>query len=304
MGRLSRHPDGDAKPNLFIIGAPKCGTSSLYYWLSQHPEVFVTKKKELNHFYAPARRRPISRAKYLGYYSNVKPAHKAIVEVSVWYLFSRIAIDRVLRFNPEARFLVCLRNPAEMLPTLHTQQIYAGLEGEYDLEKAWDLSDERAAGHFSGLKKFVNRGDPSHMAYKLSCRLGAQVADLLEKVDQGRVKFVLLDDIRNDQTAVYRDICRFIGVSDFSASTDLSARNRGQDRRGRKLDRLHAVVNAHGWLKKMVPDSVFEYLTPENLKVAKTAEMSPSFKRKVKRYFAEDVEMLQSLIDRDLSDWR
>jgi len=62
------------KPNLFVLGAPKCGTTSLVHWLGQHSEIFFSPKKEPHYFFSPYRRTPISFEKYQNYF-KMRPQH-------------------------------------------------------------------------------------------------------------------------------------------------------------------------------------------------------------------------------------
>src|SRR5262245_5647184 len=119
------------RPNVFLLGAPKCGTTSLMAWFGQHPEAFASFKfseKEPHHFYSPYGV-PCSREAYEALYEQATPQHKAVIEGSVWYLFGRKAVRPILEYSPEAKFIVCLRNPVDMLPSLHAQKMFSLHEG-------------------------------------------------------------------------------------------------------------------------------------------------------------------------------
>ena len=113
------------KPNFFIIGAPKCGTTSVYSWLKDHPYIFMPDFKEPHHFYSPYGE-PIKREKYENLFMDADMEHFAVGEASVWYLFSGKAIDRILEYEASAKFIVLIRNPIEMAPSLHNHQKNTG----------------------------------------------------------------------------------------------------------------------------------------------------------------------------------
>src|SRR5580698_1501830 len=103
------------KPNFFIVGAPKSGTTSLYDYLKEHPQVFLP-KKELYYFCYDLtfRTPPISENIYLKYYTDANN-QKAVGDASVYYLLSPGAAKKIKDFNPEAKIIVMLRNPIQMV---------------------------------------------------------------------------------------------------------------------------------------------------------------------------------------------
>src|SRR5579859_908594 len=111
------------RPNFFIVGAPKCGTTALNHYLSAHPEIFMA-KKEMHHFGADLKFGPQffrrDRAEYLAEFAGGQ-GRKRVGESSVWYLFSREAAAELKAFNPEARVIIMLREPVAMLHSLFHQ---------------------------------------------------------------------------------------------------------------------------------------------------------------------------------------
>ena len=119
------------KPNFFIIGFPRCGTTSLYNYFKQHPDIFVTSDKELHYFAnglmhelfdgsATKRNKFIlSEQRFLDYYSDVS-GEKIIVNVAPSLILSKKAAEKIYNFNKEAKILVMLRNPLKR-STLHSE---------------------------------------------------------------------------------------------------------------------------------------------------------------------------------------
>ncbi|NOX41803.1 MAG: sulfotransferase domain-containing protein [Alphaproteobacteria bacterium] len=228
-----------------------------------------------------------------------KTSHKYLAEASVWYLYSRSAVDRILKFNPEARFIVCLRNPVDMFASLHPQQVFSGLEGEKDIEKAWNLSDARKAGSFAGIKKIRGKGDPGHMAYQHSCLLGQQVEDLLAKVPRTHVMFLLIEDMRDAPEVVFSDICTFLEIENTASSTDFQVLNTARKPRSRKINKRLE------WLERnrLLPKRWIEKMFKANMSTTGNPPLRPEFREIVRKHFRSDVELLQNLIGRDLSRW-
>src|SRR5438445_6171777 len=101
------------KPNLFIIGAPKCGTTSLADWLRQHPAVFVPAGQNEPNFFNTdhVERFRLTLAEYERLFEAAGNHSKYVCEKSVWYLSSSEAVPNILEYAPAAKFIVCIRNP-------------------------------------------------------------------------------------------------------------------------------------------------------------------------------------------------
>ena len=94
------------KPNFFLVGAPKCGTTFIYNSLREHPDIYLAEQKEL-HFFAPDLYPPnyISEKQYHKTFENAL-SEKIIGEASVWYLYSDVAARLIKEYNSEAKILI------------------------------------------------------------------------------------------------------------------------------------------------------------------------------------------------------
>src|SRR4026207_705955 len=125
------------KPNFFIVGAPKSGTTSLYFYLKSHPQVFLPRRKELLffcddlHFTYPI----LNEQQFLDYYREVKDK-QAAGEVSVWNLYSKKAAQNIFHFNPDSGIIAILRHPVDMLYALHSNYVFNNNETITDFENA------------------------------------------------------------------------------------------------------------------------------------------------------------------------
>src|ERR1700754_1059971 len=110
-------------------------------------------------------------------------------EGSPSYISSDVAIDELERHLPDARYIVRVRNPMEMLPSYHQRLVYLLDETEKDLATAWRLQDERGLGR--GIPRRCR--NPHLLRYRDICSVGARIDALIEKVGRDRVKLVLYD---------------------------------------------------------------------------------------------------------------
>lgn len=297
-------------PNLFIMGAPKCGTTALSEYLREHPNVFVTQPKEPHYFcfdfpyyYAPGQ---ASLDHYLRLYENATDRHIAVCEASVWHLYSHVAAAEILRFNPAAKFIAMVRNPVEMVPSLHSQMVFVQDEDQEDPWLAWQLQDERRQGRSIPATCRV----PEFIIYADAAKLGEQVQRLLDTVPPDQVKIILHEDFVRDPVRIWRDVLAFAGVPD-DGRVSFPVINANKRYRFRALARFsqrppRSLVRIVDRVKRRLGIRRLGFLTwikRRNRVVAGRASNDPEFVREMRRYFAEDVALLGRLIDRDLSHW-
>ena len=208
-------------PDFFLVGAPKCGTTAMNRYLAQHPEVGMCPRKESHYFAADLldrmalRRRLSSRdlADYVELFESQQDCRRR-GEASVWYLYSAAAPQRILEFCPGAEAIVMLRNPFEMLPSLHSEFVFVGIEPAEDFEQALSLDAERER---SGAPK----GFPP-ASYRSAIRYSEQLRRYLEAFGHDRVHVILFEDFRSDTPGCYRRTCEFLGVDpDFTPEIEV-----------------------------------------------------------------------------------
>ena len=199
------------EPNFFILGAPKCGTTSLAYWLARHPQVFMPAIKELDYFNTDIRKAFTETwPQYQVHYAPALPSHRAVGEASTGYLRSAVAVPAIEARYPACRYIVCLRDPVDMAPAWHRQMRFECWEDVADFPTAWALQAERREG------RALPDGcpEPANLQYGEVCALGSQVERLLAHVSAARVRFVLLEDLRDRPREVYRGVQEFLGIED------------------------------------------------------------------------------------------
>jgi hypothetical protein len=122
--------DRPSIPNLFLIGAPKCGTSALIDQLRSHPDLFVPRQKEIlffdaHVFYDREQDWPIkSMDAYLALFAGEDAAAATYrVDGSIYNMYSRESIQRILELSPEAKFVLVLRDPLSASKSMHLQRL-------------------------------------------------------------------------------------------------------------------------------------------------------------------------------------
>ena len=108
------------KPNFFIIGAPKCGTTSLHNYLKSHSQITMSNPKEPHYFSEDINNGGIrNKEKYADCFSHGKRNAIAIGESSTLYLYSRVAVQNIYNYNKDVKFITMIRNPIEIARSFH-----------------------------------------------------------------------------------------------------------------------------------------------------------------------------------------
>jgi len=298
------------KPNFFIVGAPKCGTTALSEYLRGHPNVFFSQPKE-PHFFAtdfPNHRATATLEEYLALFHEVRPNHLRVGEGSVWYLYSREAVRNIYEYNPEAKLIVMLRNPVDLVHSLHSQALISIDEDEKDFEKAWNLQELRKSG-----KRIPKRcRTPALLQYRDIGKLGAQMERLLEVFPKEQVKVILFEDFVADTKCIYEDVLSFLHIPSDKREY-FPQTNKNRQYRIRWLGKFtqcppEGLLRAYGYVKDRVGIKnsghlLMQILRKINLVFRAREPLRAEFRRTLTKDFEQDIRMLERIIDRDLGYW-
>jgi hypothetical protein len=304
------------RPNFFLVGAPKCGTTALATWLGEHPRAFVSTPKE-PHFFAedlPRWREVRDLESYCRLFAAAPAGAAAVGEASVMYLASAVALDRIRAFARDARIVAMVRSPLELVPSLHAQLLYTLDEDEADLGRAWRLQAERR----SGRRLPATCREPLLLQYREVALLGAQVERLLDRFPRRQVQVVVHDDLRTDPGRVYRDTLAFLGLDDDGRTSFAALNPRRPELRRRwlallvgrppwPLPALHRALRAAtrgrgtGLGRPLM-------VAAERLRRLAEGEVvrrapDPALRAEMGAAFAGDVALLGRLLGRDLGHW-
>ena len=291
-------------PDFFIAGAPKCGTTSLYSYLREHPDIFMPAVKEPHYFAQELSDLHVScrsEAAYLGLFKHA--ADNAVWgEASIMYLFSGQAIEKAQKANPSAKFIILARNPVDMFFSLHAQSLKKMQEDIIDPEAAWNAQSARKAG-----KRIPNtNAQIEHLYYYDICALGTQIETLCKKVPESQRLLVLLDDLDTDPKGVYARILAFLGVPD-DGRMDFPVKNKKQALRSKNLEMFisnpPALLNPLRKPLHALGIRPLSYLNALNKRKAPPAHIPAEFYARLENEFRSEIIKLQDIFQRDLSHW-
>lgn len=284
-------------PNTFLAGAPKCGTTSLANWLSEHPGIFLPVKKE-PHFFNEELNNCGDFAAYLSLYENCPANKKILLDGSTSYFTSKESISRIVETVGKPKFVVMLRNPVELVRSWHSECLFLARESEDDFEIAWKLQDGRRQGrHIPASCK-----SPSSLLYKDQAMLGASLRNLLDVAGRENVFWLYLDDMVADPRKAYLSVLEFLGAKD-DGRTEFPVLNKAKTHRFPRLNRLFRVFG--GLRRRLGLPGIGAYaLLKRHGRVERAnRDISDAFRMELYRTFAEDIALLQELTGRDLAHW-
>ncbi|MCW6034870.1 sulfotransferase domain-containing protein [Spirulina subsalsa FACHB-351] len=303
------------KPNFFIVGAPKCGTTAMHSYLEQHPEIFMLNipdspdnlaggKREIHFFGSDLNFSRPTLEEYLSYFNETKD-EKIRGESSVFYLYFKRAAQEIKQFNAEAKILIMLRNPLEMMYSWHSQLVFWGDENIADFATALKAEATRQKG----------MGIPEKRDHPVECFFYSKIACYTEQVKRyldifGRenVEIIIFDDFKQDTLAVYRKTLQFLGCrDDFAADFKVVNANRQvrniavQQFLRRPPKSLRSVVRflIPSRIRKSLRGSLEQY----NVEQKSRSPLNPELKERLQREFRPEIEQLSELLHRDLSHW-
>jgi hypothetical protein len=289
------------RPDFFIAGAPKCGTTALYEYLRGHPQVFLPRIKE-PHFFGTDLSSPFyvrDPARYRALFDGAAPGQR-VGEASVWYLYSERAAAEIQAQIPDARFIVMLRNPVEMVYSYYSQRLYNHTEDVLDFEAALALEDERRRG----------RHLPAHMdhvhglMYSSIARYGAQLERLLQHVDAARVLVLVYDDFRARTDEALARTLRFLGL-DEEYHPELRVVNANKRVRSSTLFELlhYPPAPVRALLSAVVPPALRHRVRRSLVGLNRVPDtrppISPAAAELLRAAYRDDVARLSALLGRD-----
>jgi hypothetical protein len=280
------------KPNFFVVGAPRCGTTSMYAYLKQHPEIYLSIQKE-PHFFGSdlsplpggIREEPL----YLELFAGAGDRPR-VGEGSVYYLSSKQAAAEIQASVPEAKIVALLRNPPQMAHSLYSLYTRTGNEDLPTFEEALAAEPERRENRRIPPGAYF----PDGLLYTELARYAAQVERYFAAFGRENVHCIVFDDFVRDTAAVYRRTLEFLGVDPaFEAELD--------PRRANQRIRMQAVRQL-----RSAPPEVKRRMQFDAMKLHETgpqSPLSPETAARLRELFAEDVARLGVLLERDLSGW-
>jgi hypothetical protein len=289
-------------PNFLIIGAAKSGTTSLYKYLEEHPQVYVSPQKEPRFFAVLSDFNKVvgddkdqrqlwsdsitTLEEYAALFNGVRN-EKAVGEASPIYLWSKVAPKNIKKHLPHVKLIAILRHPVDRAFSHYLHNLKIGFEKNPSFEEA--LADDEVrhyaeylpqGGYATLLKRYFNLFPPD------------------------QIKIFLYDDLIKSPAMLMCSIYQFLGIEDSFSGNIIKIHNASGISKSRIIENIFSSALYQSVAQKMLPFRIKE-------KVENFVRQKNTFKPKISsltahrlhKYFLDEIYDLQNLIDRDLTPW-
>lgn len=288
-------------PNSFIVGAPRCGTTSVHHYISQHPEVYVPRSRKELGWFTDEHGRVASFDLYQELF-EAGAAKPCRLDVSTSYLYPRGTAEAIrATCGAEVRIVIFMRNPAEAAYSLWQFEVAHGFE-TLDFLSGIAAESRRLSG------ELPIGGWPPNSFYQQRYRYYNQVRRYINVFGRERVHLVIYERLFEDLRRGWRELCDFLKIDRNFEPTDLGARLNagGRPRSARIREFLAAPPPALRRAARRLPSRwrwrAVAAMQRFNIITAPRTNLSPERREFVLSLFEDDLQELQKLVGFDLRE--
>lgn len=281
-------------PNLFLVGAPRSGTTTLHEMLDRHPDIFMSKVKEPNYFSTPPipeRHRQVlgatqDKKEYLSLFNDASD-QKYIGEGTTHYLSDYEAPKRIHSASPNAKIIAIIRNPIDRAYSAFLLLGRRGGNGMtfYETMKK-QIADDKNKNTFGN---FAVQGQYSKL-----------LDNFYKYFDKKQVLVLSFDDLRKNPTLIKKQLANFLEVPIEGFSEDKVEKNAYQEPRNTftKIILQNSFVTKYAG--RILPKSAIRFFRNKVfLKQAKKQPMDEQSKKLLENYFADELQNFDSLLSKN-----
>lgn len=209
----------------FVVGAAKAGTTSLDYYLGQHPEIYMHPYKDVACYFCARYGMPVTLQEFLGFLYPKKAGYKLAGDVCSDYLAEPDSAKEIAQVFPDAKIVIVLRNPADRAFSLYQWMVREGYEYLPTFEAALAAEEDRISRKCKGIDLI----SPSKQAYlyRHTGYYSDQIKRYLEHFPARNLLVMKYDDLKADPENFVKRIYEFLGV-DNAFAPKLKILNRGR----------------------------------------------------------------------------
>ena len=293
------------KPNFFIAGAAKSGTSTLWKLLKKHPDVFMP-PDELDKepaYFSPLKCRRTTE-QYINLFQNAREFHKRVGEASTAYLTDPASAGNIKAFDPESKIIIILRNPADRAYSAYNWMVMEGYEYAWNFKQALKLEEKRTN------RDIPNFWEPEYYWNYMYCGTGMYYEPIKRYIDlfHDNVLVVKFDDFVGSLQSEYDKICSFLNIETNSAS--LSAQNVSKSVYSpliqfalRKISTKLNIYRIKNFNYKIQSKNKRDLLLQFGIRNQKPKRLNPDLKYRLLQKYKENLQMLSDLTGTDFAAW-
>ena len=278
------------KVNTFIVGAPKTGTTSLYYYLNQHTNVCMSSIKEPNFFSAKEVNSLFYKSQIVDdineYHKLFSQNKKQIIgEASVSYLFFDEVPNRIYKYNPKAKIIILLRNPIERAISHYLMDFRLGFCSE-------------------NFEDIIAQPEIFPQYYQQYLELGnyfLQLKRYINVFNENQLSIVFYDDLKSNSQKVMKHIFSFLEI-EFQ-DLDYSIQNSFLSTSNIFVSELYKFNSLRKIVKSLFPEPFLSLVKSIFFSNNSKPTFSDSIIKQLNAYYKSDIVELEKLLNKDLSRW-
>ena len=285
------------KVDFFIVGAPKAGTTSLYNYLNEHPEIVMSTKKETDYFSNESiekqgmyyeKKRIMTLARYHSFFPVSE--NKIYGEASVSYLFYKDVPKKIKDYNANAKIIVMLRNPVDRAFSHYLMDYRLGLSSN-----SFDQIIE---------KKLNNK--KAHLYYQQYVELGLyynQIKRYFDFFGKENICIIFFHDFKNNPEKEVKRVYNFLGLVKNYKSEINKQYNTFSMLHNVYIRKLYSMVWLRKFLRAIIPKEITKIIKSKLMKKDRKPELILDIRNKLNQLFIKDILLLEELLKKDLSRW-
>ena len=298
------------KVNLFIVGAPKCGTTSLANYLGRSSHVFLPKMKEphffSNHILEESKRSYIRSFEQYNelYGSNAALSAEYCVDASVWYYSHKKIAQKIFEYNPDAKIIFIIRNPIDAIRSLYLHRAMALEENEKDINKALLLEKHRKDGFYVPANlQSATQG----LYYTENYNYVDKIKSYQEVFGSENVKVLFFDMLVANKVALLQEVFGFLKIGyDLDQDVIEQKYNEGLRYRNTKYNQILKLIPKK--IKRILKPEKFVYLDKKINALLKKNDLLSEYNRTTKSilsdFYLPQIDELEVLLNIDLKEWK
>lgn len=293
-------------PNLFIVGAPKSGTTAMARHLMSHPDIFTPLQKEFTFFgkdlvrYAEL----TTKKSYLDWFRAWKNEPFAL-DASPTYLYSNSAPKEFLDNSRDPKIVIMLRNPVEVAYSMYFEALLGGREDQDTFESAWALEPSRLAG-----KNIPKNARLEYTTrYQSLGMYSGHIQNYIDILGQENIHIILFDDFKKSNKKCYEELLSFLNLP-YHYPEKFKVHN--PSTKARFTSVTHFATTPPKWLGKVgslflsksVRWKIRNFIKQKNLQEVKKPAIKSETQLELIRHYSDEIDMLSKMLNRDLSHWK
>lgn len=299
-------------PNFLVGGPPKCASTSLYFYLKQHPEIYMSPVKQVKFFsvfYDKGADFYVNT-----YFSGVKN-EKMAGEATPTYFLLPFVVERIRNFNPDMKLIFCLRNPVERTFSGYMMRVNNGTEHLSFREALKENLKQRETVRFESAKDAKNWADDmlrsdrleetGFRTYLEGSLYANNLKHYMKHFPLSQIKIVFLDDIKKDLHGTLKEVFTFLGVDNTYQIENTEQKNTYKKS---KLKFLDPILGKNKKLSKVLANAMpksFKKKILETMYVEGSKDrITPEDRKFAYDILKDEITELEKLLNVDLSHWK